>query len=404
MNLHKNDDCFVGEAKIKIGFMGATCSLIAIYAASSAPIPLYSTYHQTIGFTNAEFSLSAVAYFAGTVLALLMFARLSNYLGRRPVALWTLGLALVGCLLFIFISNMFMFLTARLLQGLACGLASSTIAAYAIDNAKGWIGAAVTSGAPMFGLAVGAFGSGALKEYSSGSLVLIFGIIMVVIIGCAILILAGPETVKYSNGAITSLIPQIKVNRNIRRLLPAASSTFIGTWAIGGFYQAFSSSLAVENLHTTNTLVAAAVFACLMAPSTIGGVVAGRLKPNIAQRIGMLAFFMCVITILVSLNMGATVPFLIASALAGSAWGIAFTGSMQSLLEGINQEDRAGVLSTIFLISYSGAAVPNLIVGNLGSYFSLLEIADGYGALVGVACIMTLFTANPRKPKSAVEA
>jgi len=272
-----------------------------------------------------------------------------------------------------------------------------------MDNAPvtpGGVGAAVTSGAPMIGLAVGAFGSGALKEYGMGSLALIFGIIIVMIVCCALLIAAGPETVTRTGGAIASLVPQIRVPKELRRLLPAASSTFVGTWAIGGFYQAFSSSMAAEQLHTTNTLVAAAVFACLMAPNAIGGSLVGRMKSDMAQRIGMVAFCLSVVAILISLKAGVILPFLAASVFAGVAWGAAFTGSMRGLLDKTSKAERAGVLSTVFLISYSGAALPNLIVGRLANSFSLFEIAEGYSLLVAVACILTLFTSWWGKEKS----
>lgn len=383
--------------------MGATCSLAVVYAASSAPIPLYTMYRQAIGFTSADFSLSAVAYFAGTVLALLMFARLSNYLGRRPVTLATLGLTVIGCFIFAYIRNVPMFLIGRFIQGIACGLASSTITAYVVDNAPStpsWIGAAVASGAPMIGLAAGAFGSGALKEYGSGSLALVFGILIAVLGGCAMLIAASPETVVRTKGVVASIVPQIRVPQKIRYLLPAATCTFVGTWAIGGFFQAFSSSMAAEQLHTTNTIVAAAVFACLMAPNVIGGSLAGRLKPEAAQRVGMSAFCLCFAAILASLKVGAVIPFLMASVFAGVGWGAAFTGSMRGLLGQTTQADRAGVLSAIFLISYSGAAIPNLIVGRIASSFSLFEIAEGYGLLVAAACIMTLFTAQRSNEQS----
>jgi cyanate permease len=188
------------------------------------------------------------------------------------------------------------------------------------------------------------------------------------------------------------MLPKIRVPQNIRRFLPAASCTFVGTWAVGGFYQAFSSSMTVEQLGTNNKLVAAAVFASLMAPNALGAFIVGRMKPDKAQRIGMSAFFLCVMVILVSLKLGATVPFLISSLFAGTAEGIAFTGSMRTMLDKTGQEDRAGVLSTIYLISYSGAAVPNLIVGRISNFFNLLQIAVGYGILVAITCIITLLS------------
>lgn len=161
----------------------------------------------------------------------------------------------------------------------------------------------------MIGLATGSFGSGALKEYGSGSVVLVFYLLIIILVGCAALTSAGLETVVRKGGAITSLLPQIRVQREVRHLLPAASGTFVGTWVIGGFYQAFSSSMAADQLHTTNTLAAAAVFACLMAPNAIGGLMAGRLKPATAQRGGMLVFGVCVMIILVSLHVASCCHF-----------------------------------------------------------------------------------------------
>ena len=212
------------------------------------------------------------------MIALLIFARVSNYSGRRPVALVTLGLAAIGCLVFLYLQNDSMFLVGRFIQGISCGLASSTISAYVVDTAPEnprWLGAAVTSGAVMIGLSVGVFGSGALKEIGPGSLTLIYGILIGLIAVCGLLIAAGPETMKPAPGMAASLVPQIRVPGNIRPLLLPASSTFIGVWAIGGFYQAFSSSMASDLLGTTNTIVAATVFASMMAPNAIGGALSG---------------------------------------------------------------------------------------------------------------------------------
>lgn len=396
-DINKNSKLATLMNRKMIGFIGAALSLAVVYAASAAPIPLYSTYSQILGLTSGDLSMTAVTYFLGCVIALLMFARVSDYLGRRPVSLVTLGLAVIGCLVFFYIQNAPMILAGRLIQGFACGLASSAVATYVVDNAPVspvWIGAAVTSGAPMIGLAAGSFGSGALKQYGFGSLALIFGILIIVLACCAVLIAASSETVTRTKGATASIVPQIKIPKKIRYLLPAATCTFVGTWAVGGFYQAFSSSMAVEMLGMNNTIVAAAIFACMMAPNVIGGALMGRLKPHVAQRIGMSTFFLCILAILASLRVGAIIPFLIATIFAAVAWGAAFTGSMRGLLDKTSPKDRAGLLSAIFLISYSGAAIPNLIVGLLPSTFGLFEIAVGYGLLVAVTCVITLFTAR----------
>lgn len=388
----------------RIGFVGATCSLTAIYAASSAPIPLLNTYLQTLDLTSGDLSMTAVAYFVGCVISLLMFARVSDHMGRRPVALVTLGLAVIGCIIYIYVQNASMLLAGRFVQGIASGLASSTITAYLADNAPAspkWISAAVISGAPVVGISAGAFGSGIIKEYNFGSLSLIYEIFIVLLAFCAMLIALGPETGTRTRGVITSMVPQISIPRNIHYLLPASISIFVGTWAIGGFYQAFSSTMAADLLNSDSAIVAAAVLASLLTPYAIGSWMSGHLKPDAAQRVGISSFFLSMVAILYSLKASIMIPFMVATVLAGISQGAAFTGSMRSLLDKTSPQDRAGLLSSIYLISYSGAAIPNLIVARLSSGFSLLEIAAGYDLLVAVACIITL-TALSRNQRQHV--
>lgn len=378
-----------------IGFVTATLSFAVIYMASAAPVPLFAIYRQTLDLTHSNLSYAAVAYFAGAVTALLMFARISDHFGRRIVIFINLLLAMFGCLIFLDLASSTMLLAGRFIQGFACGLASSAVAAYVVDNAPlspAWFGSVVTGAAPMLGLAGGSLASGALRQYGSGSLSIIFVVIMAMLMVCFVMLAFSPETVLRSQGGFRSLKPQIRIPLSIHPLLPAACATFVGTWSIGGFYLPFSASMAAEQLHTDNTFVAAAVFACMMTPYLIGGSLAGRMKPVGAQRMGMVAFTLCMAGIIASLKLSSVSFFLLATVGAGIAWGIAFTGSMRTILGNISKEDRAGVLSTVFLISYSGAAIPNMFVGQLFRNTSLLYIATGYGILVFLACFITLFT------------
>ena len=79
-----------------------------------------------------------------------------------------------------------------------------------------------------------------------------------------------------------------------------------------------------------------------------------------------------------------------ASALAGIAQGATLTGSIRSLLADISSRERASVLSLIYATSYTGAAVPSLIAGQLSHFMNLFQIAVCYGFLAVGACIITL--------------
>jgi hypothetical protein len=59
--------------------------------------------------------------------------------------------------------------------------------------------------------------------------------------------------------------------------------------------------------------------------------------------------------------------------------------------------ERAGLLSTIHLISYCGAALPGLLAGQLTTTFGMLEIAAGIAALSALAALVSLAT-TPARP------
>lgn len=385
------------------GFLGATCTLISVYIVSSSPIPLLNEYATKLGMTNGNLALTAVFYFIGTLAALLMFARISNYIGRKSTIIITLLLSITACLIFDYVNSIPLFMLGRLVQGLVCGLASSCAAAYIVDTVPkslSWLGATITSSAPMVGLAIGAFGAGAFGQY--GKLSTIYFILIIINILCILLILIGVETVKLKKGVLASIYPQVKVPKNIRHLLPGASAVFIGTWAVGGFFQAYSAQMTVKQFGTASTLMAAAVFASLMAPNIIGSTLGGKLNTFKAQRIGMSIFFLSMIAIIVFLMLGLAIPFLIACIIGGIAIGIAFSGAVKGILKEVTViQDRAGVLSTIYLISYSGAAIPNLIVGRVSGIFNLAQIVVGYGVLVFLALIFTLISTGNKHYKTS---
>ncbi|HBO1017310.1 TPA: MFS transporter [Pseudomonas aeruginosa] len=371
-------------------FLGASLSLLVVYASSASPIPLYGLYRAEDGLSYGDLSLSAVVYFVGAVTALLVFGRLSSHLGRRPLSLLALLLAALGCVVLMTVHTPAPLLIGRLAQGLGCGLASTALSAWLVDSAPlkpRWLAPAITSCGPMVGLTFGGLGSGALVDYAPLPRLLPFVLILILIVPCVLLVVLGRESITRRPGALASLRPRVALPDAARRAFPMAAWAFICTWAFGGFYQAFGPAMAREQLHSASALAAALVFASLMAPSLLGASLAGRVRPQLAQWSGMLFFALAVGGVLLSLSQGHLLFFLIASALAGIGQGATLSGSIQTMVEGTALEERAGVLAAIYATSYSGAAIPTLIAGRLSSHFSLLQVASAYGALACVGCI-----------------
>jgi MFS family permease len=310
----------------------------------------------------------------------------------------------IAALLLMASHNALSLLVARVLQGLSCGLAASGLGAYVVDSAPErprWLSAAITSSAPMVGIPIGALSCGALVQYGPAPRVLIYQISTVVLLVCALLMTRVPETMRRVSGALASMRPRLRVPARSRRLLLAAGAAFVATWSLGGFYQAFGPSVAADYLGTRNAVVSAAVFASVMVLTPLGGPLVGRLTPVTGVRAGMTLFVVTLACLVLALHAGAIVPFLVASLLVGVAQGAACTSAMRALLASAKREERAGILSAIYLIAYSGTAFPGIIAARLASTFDLYQIAIGY-AVLGVAASVVAILAI-QAPTSLIE-
>ncbi|MFG1621887.1 MFS transporter [Kribbella sp. NPDC049227] len=384
-----------------LAFVAAVVSLVAVFAAVGSTIPLFNIYRTEDGFTNADISLTVVAYSAATLSTLLVLGRLSNHVGRRPNAIASLGLLVLGCLLLLNVHDIGILIAGRLLMGLGAGLASSTLTAYIVDAAPArptWLASVASSQTVMLGLAVGAIASGALVQFGPWPRDLIYLVVIGLLLLSAALVAISPETVTPKPGGWRSLHPSVRVPVRVRHLLPVAAAVLLATWATGAFYQAFVPALVADQLHTNSSLVLGLVFAAYMGPSALGAPLGGRFSPAAAQRIGMVAFLAGWIGLITAITTGTLPLFIAATITAGAAQGIAISAATRGLLYGSTLPDRAPIFAVVYLLSYSGATIPSLISARLTNIFSLPRIALGYGALTLVATLLTVLAArNPRQ-------
>ena len=380
-------------------FVVASASLVAVFAASAAPVPVFNVYRAENGLTTADLSLSVVAYFAGTIIALLCLGRLAHHLGRRPVGLATLLTMIAGSLVLLDVTGLGALVAGRFLMGVGAGLASSALTSYIADSAPdrpAWAAGVVTSQAPMLGLTIGSVISGALVQYVPGARVWVYVVMAALLALCLLLMLGCRETGEPTPGVWRSLRPRVSVPARARSLLPVALSVFTATWALGAFYQSFVPTIARDQLHSDNALVVSLLFAAYMAPSVAGAPLVGRLLPATAQRLGMVVFVVGVTGILVALVTTSVVVMTTATIVASVGQGMGVSASMRALLLGSTAAERPSLMAAIYLACYTGAMVPSIIAGQLSHVLPTVTIAFGYGVLALVATAITLvFARNP---------
>lgn len=392
-------------------FVIAATAFILVFATAGASISLFNSYRLDDGLSNADLGLVSLGYFFSAATALIVFGRLSNVVGRKPMALTALLCAVASCCLLLNMQHILVLFAARVLQGFACGIATGSIGAYVVDTSRGrpaWLVAAITSTSPMIGISSGAIVSGALVTWAPMPRMLIFILLIAILSICLLLFLFSPESIKARADvharALASLRPRLYFPAERKWAFLTLAGVVVATWSLGAFYQAFGPSIVAEQLGTNSPILAALAFSSVMILTPMGGYLTSGLTPRRAVLLGMLLYIGAALMILVSLDNGWLPAFLCASLLVGIAQGAATTACFNVLLAGVTVEQRAGLLSSVFVISYAGAVVPGLVASLAASSFSVFQICVGYvvlGVAAAIAAMLTSFRLEPDR-KSVV--
>lgn len=106
---------------------------------------------------------------------------------------------------------------------------------------------------------------------------------------------------------------------------------------------------------------------------------------------------MAVFGILASPHAHALWAFIASSLAVGLAQGVASTAVIKTLLATTTAQERAGLLSTIYLVSYCGVALPGLAAGQLARRLDLLQVGEAYATLALVTCALAVVAMRNRR-------
>ena len=114
----------------------AATAAVSFSATSSAPTPLYHVYQQTLGLSPLWVTVIFASYAFAMLAAFLTVARLSDYIGRKPMIFAALALNAIALVFFITAGNAPELVLARVVQGVATGIGMTTLGAAILDTDK----------------------------------------------------------------------------------------------------------------------------------------------------------------------------------------------------------------------------------------------------------------------------
>ncbi|MFD9126580.1 MFS transporter [Kitasatospora sp. NPDC059571] len=382
-----------GQRSTTSGFWIASAMLFLLIAQSGVPSPLYPIYQQELDLTPAATTAVLSVYICGLLLSLPTVGALSDHVGRRPVIVASAVVSVAALALFASADSLTALLIARALQGIAVGAGMGAAGAAMIDHAPPGSArlAAVLNGAlPPAGLAAGALGSGVLAQNAPAPTVTIYLVCAVLISTVAVLALRLREHRKRAPVTWSTLAPRVAVPREVRRIFAVVIGCMISSWALAGLYLGMGPTILSKSLGVTSHIAAGFAIALVTGTGALTGVLGRRRDAWDIMLIGAAALIIGPALTVSALAAHSPWGFYASAPVAGIGFGAAFQGGLRMLLAGAPSEGRAGLLSAVYLISYTAFGLPAVVAGMLVPALGLVPVVEGYAAFVVLVSAVAL--------------
>ncbi|MEV6416332.1 MFS transporter [Kribbella sp. NPDC051718] len=352
------------------GFWMIAVAFLTTMAFSTVPTPLYAIYQRRDGFPTFLITVIFAAYAVGVMVSLYLAGHVSDWLGRRRVALLAVLTEALAAVVFLFWQDVPGLLLARFISGVGVGVLTATATAHLSElrrisrpDEDPSHSALISSMVNLGGLAFGPLVGGLLAEYGSKPLDRPYELFLVLLLLSALGIALVPETVER--------LEERPAYRPQRVALPSAAkpqffATAVGAFAafaIFGLFTSLAPTFLAGTLHHTSRLLAGVVTFVVFIAGAASQVLFVRFSRPQQLRLGLVLMSVG----LVGVAVGGLIPnlwlFVIGGVVAGAGVGLVFRGAVATAASLADPGSRGEVLAALFLIAYAGLALPVLAVG-----------------------------------------
>jgi hypothetical protein len=269
-----------------------------------------------------------------------------------------------------------------------------------VDRERGTFANAV---APGMGTGSGALLSGLAVRYLPAPTHLIYlallGVITVQAAGVALM----RETVTRTPGALSTLVPEIRLPRTLRTPVLAAAPVLFAVWALAGLYGALGPALVHSLTGSGNVVLGGLSLFVLAAAAVISIILLRGAAARTVMLTGILALITGVAVTLLALSVKSPAVFFAGTAISGAGFGSGFQGGIRTVVPRAAAHERSGVLSLLYVVSYLGLGLPAVAAGFLVVHGGgLTGTTRYYGAavilLAALALLGLLSTRSSRAP------
>ncbi|MET8547440.1 MFS transporter [Micromonospora zamorensis] len=367
---------------------------------TTVPTPLYPLYEMEFGFSSLTVTVVYALYALGVVVGLLVFGRLSDQIGRRPVILAALLLSVAADAVFLFAVDLAMIIVGRILAGLSAALiigAATAALAELIDRRHPKRAATVSIFANLGGLATGTLLAGIVSDVAPDPLRLPWAIVLILAVLAIIALRGVPETVR-ERSPVTLRVQRLRVPATIRGAFVRSAITAGAGFAALGVLTSVSGLFLGMVLHETSHTLAALVVFVAFAGAAFGQLLTRVLSSRAALAYACVGLIVGAGLLAFSMWMALLATLLVSAALIGVASGVAVGDGIATITTKTEPQHQAEAVSTFFAILFAMLGVPAVGVGLLIQTIGLRPAGEVFSAVVAVLAVVVLLSLLRRDP------
>jgi MFS family permease len=371
------------------GFWLVGFVFLVTMAFSAVPAPLYVLYAARDHFGPLMITVIFAAYAVGVIASLFLAGHLSDWLGRRRMAVIAVTVNVASGAIFLLWPSVPGLLVARVVSGVSVGMLTATATAYLSElDASGRGGLSrrraeiVATAANLGGIGLGPLVSGLLAQYAADPLVLPYLVVEALMLAGLLGLALVPETVTRPAARPRYRPQRISVPARHRPAFYAASAAAAAEFALFGLFTSLAPGFIGGTLHdTSHALAGAATFAVFGAAALAQTVVSrAPLRRQLALGLATLVAGLALVT--AAFWLASLALLLVGGVLAGAGAGAAFKGSVTTVLGVARPEARGEALAGLFLAAYVGLAVPVVALGVATQLLSARVAVLGFAVLL----------------------
>jgi MFS family permease len=308
-------------------------------AFSAVPAPLYVLYQARDHFSSLLVTVIFAAYAAGAIASLFLAGHLSDWLGRRRIAVAALAVTMLSGVIFLAWPSVPGLIVGRVICGISIGMLTATATAYLSElHAAARPGQAparaeiAATAANLGGLGLGALLSGLLAQYAGAPLRLPYLVTEALMLAAVIGLALPPETVRRPRPRPRYRPQRMSVPPAHRSLFYAAGLAAAAEFALFGLFTSLAPGFIGGVLHRHSHALAGVTAFVVFGAAALAQIVVSRTDLRRQLGLGLGALVLGLVLVIVAVWLPSLILLLAGGAVAGGGAGAAFKGSVSTVL------------------------------------------------------------------------